>query len=256
MAGQGLMGLLKEFRPVASTQGRRKICKSRGCFRERYTQSGGGPETGGWSWGTYPSAPPVPTAPAVDICLRVTHFFFLPSFFSLCLGDFAVASKSPLLNCKSSPMGYDVVQFNGGRKSTQKYVRKSFQFEETAFRTNSLHISHAMTYISIIATHNSTSLYFDTQKYISIKNLESFFTLISFYSTLCFACKNMKKHPQNQPTYLQLNDFVSKCEENNYNICSTALKYCTCKLGLTFSQMQQFIYFIRLLYYKLVRMNQ
>ena len=34
------------------------------------------------------------------------------------------------------------------------------------------------------------------------------------------------------------NDFVSECEENNYNICSTALKHCTCKLGLTFSQMQ------------------
>ena len=98
------MGLLKEFRPVASTQGRRKICKSRGvlsrkiCFYSgniNIERSGAGKR--GVELGHLPIGPPV------------THFFFLPSFFfSLCLGDFAVASKSPLLNwtfCKSSPMG-------------------------------------------------------------------------------------------------------------------------------------------------------
>ena len=82
------MGLLKEFRPVASTQGRRKICKSRGvlsrniCFYSgniNIERRGAGKR--GVELGHLPIGPPVPTAPAVDICLRVTHFFFLPSFF-------------------------------------------------------------------------------------------------------------------------------------------------------------------------------
>ena len=130
------MGLLKEFRPVASTQGRRKICKSRGvlsrniCFYSgniNIERRGGGKR--GVELGTYPSAPRFRRPlPLIYVCASLISFFF-HLFFSLCLGDFAVASKSPLLNwtfCKSSPMGVWcrlVMADAKVRKSTQKYAK-------------------------------------------------------------------------------------------------------------------------------------
>ena len=148
------MGLLKEFRPVASTKGHWKICKSRGAlsrkiffsFRQYTHRAEGGRKEGGGGVGALTNRLPGSDGPCrwymsarhSFLFSSIFFFFIMPWWFR---GSVEISAfKLNILQVVANGVWCRLVMADAK-------VRKKFQFAEAAFRTNSLYISHAVSYI-------------------------------------------------------------------------------------------------------------
>ena len=127
------MGLLKDFRPVASPQGRRKICKSRGALSRKICFYSGninierrGAGKRGVELGHLPIGPPGSDGPCRWYMSARHSFLFSSIFFFIMPWWFrgSVEISAFKLNILQVVANGGMMSFSyGGRKSTQKYAK-------------------------------------------------------------------------------------------------------------------------------------